>query len=62
MIVGTKDYGRYSGTMRMVAEFIRLGKPHDLIVLPGAGHNAADANADYELEAGVRYLVEHLEP
>lgn len=62
LIVGTEDYGRYAGTMRMVAELIRFGKPHDLILLPAAGHNASGANADYELQAIVRYLVEHLEP
>lgn len=62
MIVGSEDYGVYPGTMKMVAEFIRHGKQHDLIVLPGQGHDPTGESADYELKAASRYFVEHLEP
>ena len=60
--VGTEDYGAYPGAMKMVGELIRLRKEHDLVLLPGAEHDSAGANATYELDAGVRFLVEHLKP
>lgn len=46
----------------MVAEFIRLGNPQDLIVQPGQPHEFSGASADYMLGAVRRCFVEHLEP
>jgi dipeptidyl aminopeptidase/acylaminoacyl peptidase len=62
MIVGTEDYGAYPGTMKMVGEFVRFGKRHDLVVLPGQPHDFTGASADYKLQEIRQYLVEHLNP
>jgi dipeptidyl aminopeptidase/acylaminoacyl peptidase len=62
MVVGTEDYGAYPGTLKMVAEFVRAGKPHDLIVLPAQPHEFSGESDDYSLKASSRYFVQHLRP
>ncbi len=60
LIHGTSDVDvPFSQTIKMVASLIQAGKPYDLIVLPDQGHAFA---GEYEQEAILRYLQEHLKP
>ena len=60
IIHGTSDaVAPFSGAMNMVDALIRAGKPYDLVVLPGEGHNT---NRTYVFEAIRRYFQEHLKP
>jgi dipeptidyl aminopeptidase/acylaminoacyl peptidase len=50
-------------TMRMIEAFAQAGRPYDLLLLPGEGHDlAAGRHRDYWLDAVRRYFVEHLRP
>ncbi len=65
LVIGTSDV--ISGTMRVVDALIRAGKPYDLLVLPGAGHQWRTSSSDrtsftYVFEAQRRYFQEHLKP
>jgi dipeptidyl aminopeptidase/acylaminoacyl peptidase len=51
-----------SHTLRFVGELARVGKPYDLIVLPGQGHGFTGSSEAYWLDAVRRYFVEHLNP
>ena len=69
LLHGTSDVDvPVSGTMRMVDALIRAGKPFDLLVLPGVGHqfrgtSSSDRTSQtYAFEAIRRYLQEHLKP
>ncbi len=69
LLHGTSDVDApVSGTMRMVDALIRAGKPFDLLVLPGVGHqfrgtSSSDRTSQtYAFDAIRRYLQEHLKP
>ncbi|MGH7567215.1 MAG: prolyl oligopeptidase family serine peptidase, partial [Gemmatimonadota bacterium] len=64
LIHGTCDAAvPVSHTMRLIEEFARTGRPYDLILLPGVGHDPSTSeHADYWLDAVRRYFVEHLNP
>ena len=50
-------------TMRIIEEFARTGRPYDLLLLPGEGHDLSTGeHAAYWLDAIRRYFVEHLNP
>ena len=51
----------------MVNALIQAGKPFDLLVLPGVGHQFMGTSSDrtsqtYALDAIRRYFQEHLKP
>ena len=55
----------FSHTVKMIEALIRAGKPYDLLVLPGQGHDVTEeskAYVLYELDAIRRYFQEHLKP
>jgi dipeptidyl-peptidase-4 len=63
IIHGTADpYVPFSVTMRMAREFIRLGKPFDLLVLPDVTHSLSGDTRSYVQDVMRRYLDEHLRP
>ncbi|MEX2110592.1 MAG: DPP IV N-terminal domain-containing protein [Gemmatimonadaceae bacterium] len=63
IIHGTADpYVPFSVTMRMAREFIRVGKPFDLLVLPDETHSLSDDTRRYVQDAIRRYFDEHLKP
>jgi dipeptidyl aminopeptidase/acylaminoacyl peptidase len=51
-----------SHTMRLIEEFARTGRPYDLMLLPGEGHDSFGSHEDYWLDTIRRYFVEHLKP
>ena len=60
---GTSDVNvPFSNTVRMVAALTRAGKPYELLVLPGQGHDISPESLAYDLEAIRRYFQEHLKP
>jgi dipeptidyl aminopeptidase/acylaminoacyl peptidase len=62
LIHGTNDYVvPLSETMKMVDALVRAGKPFDLLILPGQGHNLR-GTSPYWGEAHRRYFQEHLKP
>ncbi|MGH7564728.1 MAG: alpha/beta fold hydrolase [Gemmatimonadota bacterium] len=63
LIHGTCDSAvPLSHTMRLIEEFARTGRPYDLILLPGVGHDSFGSHEAYWLDAIRRYFVEHLKP
>jgi dipeptidyl aminopeptidase/acylaminoacyl peptidase len=61
IIHGTADRNvPFSVTMRMAREFIRVGKPFDLLVLPDERHSLTDEARRYVQDAIRRYFDEHL--
>ncbi|HYO45310.1 MAG TPA: DPP IV N-terminal domain-containing protein [Gemmatimonadota bacterium] len=63
LIHGTCDSAvPLSHTMRIIEEFARAGRPYDLVLLPGEGHDSFGSHDDYWLDAIRRYFVEHLKP
>jgi dipeptidyl-peptidase-4 len=63
IIHGTADRNvPFSVTMRMAREFIRVGKPFDLLVLPDETHSLTDDARRYVQDAIRRYFDEHLKP
>jgi len=60
---GTHDVNvPFSHTVKMIEALIRAGKPYDLLVLPGQGHDTTEESMPYELEVIRRYFQEHLKP
>jgi dipeptidyl aminopeptidase/acylaminoacyl peptidase len=60
---GTSDVNApFSGTMRMVAAFIRAGKRIDMQILPEETHGFAGASQVYMLTMLRSYFAEHLKP
>jgi dipeptidyl aminopeptidase/acylaminoacyl peptidase len=60
---GTSDVNvPFSNTVKMIEALIRAGKPYELLVLPGQGHDITVESLAYELEAIRRYFQEHLKP
>lgn len=49
-------------TMRIIDEFARTGRPYDLLLLPGVGHDLPGSPDAYWRDAIRRYFVEHLKP
>jgi dipeptidyl aminopeptidase/acylaminoacyl peptidase len=63
IIHGTADQNvPFSVTMRMTREFIRVGKPFDLLVLPDETHSLREEARRYVQDAIRRYFEEHLQP
>jgi dipeptidyl aminopeptidase/acylaminoacyl peptidase len=63
LIHGTCDSAvPLSHTIRLIEEFARVGRPYDLVLLPGAGHDSFGAHEDYWLDTIRQYFVEHLKP
>ncbi len=63
IIHGTADQNvPFSVTMRMAREFIRVGKPFDLLVLPDETHSLREETRRYVQDAIRRYFEEHLQP
>jgi dipeptidyl aminopeptidase/acylaminoacyl peptidase len=66
LIIGTSDDDvRFSSAMKMVAAFVRAGKPYDLVVLPEQPHSLVkmdSASYRYWQETVRRYFQEHLRP
>ena len=60
---GTSDVNvPFSNTVKMIEALIQAGKPYELLVLPGQGHDISPESLAYDLEAIRRYFQEHLKP
>jgi len=63
LIHGTADVNApFSTTMRMVAALVDAGKPHELVVYPGATHFFSGAVWSYQEGVIVRTFCRHLRP
>jgi dipeptidyl-peptidase-4 len=61
LIVGELDENvDPASTLQVSAALVRAGKDHELVVIPGAGHGAAET--PYGSMKRLRFLTEHLHP